>query len=66
MPTNLAIDDTLLEEALKIGGRRTKRDTVNDALREFIQRRKRLKAIDALGTVAMDPAYDYKKARRRR
>ncbi len=66
MPTNLAIDDTLLEEALKIGGRRTKRETVNDALREFIQRRKRLRALDALGTIVMDPVYDYKKARRRR
>jgi Arc/MetJ family transcription regulator len=66
MPTNLAIDDKLLEEALKIGGKRTKRDTVNDALREFIQRRKRLKALEAFGTVAMDPAYDYKKLRSRR
>jgi Arc/MetJ family transcription regulator len=66
MPANLAIDDKLLEEALKIGGKRTKRDTVNDALREFIQRRKRLKALEALGTVAMDPAYDYKRLRSRR
>lgn len=66
MPTNLAIDDKLLEEALKVGGKRTKRDTVNDALREFIQRRKRLKALEAFGTVAMDPAYDYKRLRSRR
>ncbi len=66
MPTNLAIDDHLLEEALKIGGKRTKRETVNDALREYIQRRKRLRALDAFGTISMDPSYDYKKLRRRR
>ncbi len=66
MPTNLAIDDRLLENALKIGGKRTKRETVNDALREYIDRRKRLKALEAFGTIAMDPAYDYKKLRRRR
>ncbi len=66
MPTNLAIDDRLLEEALRIGGKRTKRETVNDALREYIQRRKRLKALEAFGTISMDPSYDYKKLRRRR
>jgi Arc/MetJ family transcription regulator len=66
MPTNLAIDDKLLEEALKIGGKNTKRETVNDALQEYIERRKRLKALEAFGTIAMDPAYDYKKLRRRR
>lgn len=66
MPTNLAIDDKLLEDALRIGGKQTKKDTVNEALREYIQRRKRLKALEAFGTVAMDPAYSYKKLRRRR
>lgn len=66
MPTNLAIDDQLLEDALRIGGQRTKRATVNEALREYIQRRKRLKALEEFGTVTMDPAYDYKKLRRRR
>jgi len=34
MPTNLAIDGQLLEEALRIGGKPTKRETVNEALRE--------------------------------
>jgi Arc/MetJ family transcription regulator len=66
MPTNLAIDDELLENAREIGGKKTKRETVNEALREYIERRKRIKALDAFGTIAMDPAYDYKKLRRRR
>jgi len=66
MPTNLAIDDLLLNEALKIGEKNTKRETVNEALREYIQRRKRLRALEAFGTIAMDPAYDYKRMRRMR
>jgi hypothetical protein len=41
MPTNLAIDDELLAEALRVGGRRTKRETVNEALAEYVRRRKR-------------------------
>jgi len=66
MPTNLAIDDRLLDQALSVGGYRTKRETVNEALREYVQNRKRLRALEAIGTVAMDPDYDYKKLRRRR
>lgn len=66
MPTNLAIDDRLLDEARRIGGRKTKRETVNDALQEFIQRRQRLDLVNVMGTVDYDPAYDYKKERRRR
>ena len=66
MPTNLAIDDRLLETALRVGGRKTKRETVNEALREFIQRRQRVELVKLFETVEYDPAYDYKKERRRR
>ena len=66
MPTNLAIDDKLLERALRVGKHRTKRETVNDALREYIQRRKRLDAQRLFGRIDFDPRYDYKKARKAR
>ncbi len=66
MPTNLAIDDTLLAEALRIGGERTKRATVNEALREYISRRKRLASLKLFGVVDFDPAHDYKRARQGR
>jgi Arc/MetJ family transcription regulator len=66
MPTNLALDDNLLNEALRLGGRRTKRETVNEALKEYIERRRRERALDWLGTFDFDPAYDYKKERGRR
>jgi len=66
MPTNLAIDDQLLDQARNAGGYRTKRETVNEALREFIQRRKRLELLKLLGKVEYDERYDYKQERRGR
>jgi Arc/MetJ family transcription regulator len=65
MPTNLAIDDKLLEEAVRVGGLRTKKDTVNEALREYIQRRRQAKIVKLFGTVEFDSTYDHKKQRRR-
>ncbi|MDD9934966.1 MAG: type II toxin-antitoxin system VapB family antitoxin [Myxococcales bacterium] len=66
MATNLAIDEKLLSEALKIGGHSTKKATVNEALKEYIQRRKQAKIIDLFGKVEFDTKYDYKKQRRRK
>jgi Arc/MetJ family transcription regulator len=66
MPTNLAIDDKLLEEALRLGGHRTKRATVNEALKEYVARRRQLEILDLFGRVDYDPDYDYKKQRGRR
>ncbi len=65
MATNLAIDAELLGEAQKVGGHRTKKDTVNEALREYIQRRRQAKLIDIFGKIDFDPSYDYKRQRRR-
>ena len=65
MPTNLAIDDHLLAEAQRIGGHRTKKATVTEALEEYIQRRKQAKILELFGTVEFDPKYDYKKQRRK-
>jgi Arc/MetJ family transcription regulator len=66
MATNLAIDDNLLKTALVIGGLKTKRETVNMALDEFIQRRKRQEVIDLFGKIKFDKNYDYKKSRGKR
>ena len=66
MATNLALDNRLLEEALKIGGRATKRETVTEALKEYIGRRKQAAVLELFGSVDYDPKYAYKKQRRRR
>nr|MBQ5525854.1 type II toxin-antitoxin system VapB family antitoxin [Succinivibrionaceae bacterium] len=60
------IDDTLLEKAMRIGGLKTREETVNQALREFIERREAEKLIAAFGTVDFDEGYDYKAERNRR
>ena len=65
MPTNLAIDDKLIEDARRIGKHRTKRDAVNEALREYVQHRKQLRMLDLFHMVEFDPVYDYKKQRKR-
>lgn len=65
MATNLALDDSLLDEAVKVGGLKTKKATVTKALQEFIQRRQVNKLIDAFGTFDFGPDYDYKTGRKR-
>jgi len=74
MPTNLDIDDRLIDEAKKLGRHRTKRETVTAALDEYIRRRKQQQVVSLfgtidydpayVGTIDYDPAYDYKRARR--
>jgi len=65
MATNLGIEEDLLAEALKAGGLKTKKATVNEALREFIKRRKQLEVLKIFGTIDFDPGYDHKKGRQR-
>jgi Arc/MetJ family transcription regulator len=66
MPTNLALDDKLIEEARRRGKHKTKKAAVTAALDEYIKRRKQLEILDLMGTIEYDPAYDYKAARRRK
>lgn len=65
MATNLDIDPQLLKEAQRVGGHRTKKATVNEALEEYIQRHRQQEILKLFGTVDYDPAYDYKEQRRR-
>jgi Arc/MetJ family transcription regulator len=66
MPTNLAIDDKLIEEARRTGGHRTRGEAVTTALEEYIRRHKQEKILAAFGTVDFDPEYDYKAERYRK
>ena len=65
MPTNLAIDPDLLQEALEVSGLKTKKDTVNLALKELINKRKQLEIIGLFGRMDPDSDYDHKKGRGR-
>ncbi len=66
MSTNLAIDDALLQKALQVGGHRTKKDTVTEALQEYIQRRLQLQLLEIAGSIDYDEDFDYKAQRRLR
>lgn len=65
MATNLAIDDKLLEEARIVGKHATKKAVVNEALAEYIQRRKQAEIIKVFHKVDYDPDYDYKSQRKK-
>ena len=64
MPTNLAIDDDLIAQVQKIGGHKTKKAAVNEALAEYLRHRRQLALLDDFGTVDYDSTYDSKEARR--
>ncbi len=63
MPTNLAIDDRLIDQAKRLGRHRSKKDTVNAALDEYIRRRKQAALVPLFGTIDYDARYDYKSER---
>ncbi|MCI0821707.1 MAG: type II toxin-antitoxin system VapB family antitoxin [Chloroflexi bacterium] len=63
MATNLALDDDLIDEAKRLGAHKTKRETVTEALREYIQRRRQAQLVDLFGTIPYDKDYDYKAER---
>lgn len=50
--TPIEIDDEALAAAAEVLGTRTKKDTVNAALREVSARLRRLRALEALGDMA--------------
>lgn len=66
MPTNLALDDKLIEEARRTGGHKTKKEAVTAALEEYVRRRKQLRILNWFGKVDYDPSYDYKAERKRK
>ena len=65
MATNLSIDPNLLAKALELSGEKTKKATVNMALREFIARREQLKLRKLFGRLEWSAEFDYKRERTR-
>jgi len=64
MATNLAIDDKLIEEAVKVSNHKTKRAAVTEALEEYVSRRKQLLVKEAFNTIEYDAKHDHKKQRK--
>ena len=65
MATNLAIDDSLIEAARTLGGQKTKKAVVTQALQECIQKRQQLKLTELFGQIDYFDDYDYKAQRKR-
>jgi Arc/MetJ family transcription regulator len=66
MATNVEIDPDLIRQALLLGGKRTKREVIEEALQEYVSRREQQQIVSLFGTIDYDDDYDYKKQRARR
>ena len=66
MATNVELEPKLIKEAQRIGGHKTKRETIESALREYVQHRKQADIIAMFGTIDFDEGYDYKASRKRK
>jgi len=66
MATNLQIDTQLLAEAQRVGGFKTKRETVNKALDAFIKHYKRQQLLLLQNQIEYFSDYNYKAGRNKR
>lgn len=64
MRTNVVLDDALIEEALKYSEAKTKKDVIDEALREFVANHRRKDMRELRGKIAFHEDYDYKALRR--
>lgn len=56
--TQIDIDEIALAEAMRLSGAKTKKETVNIALREFAARHRRIAALERFATLARDWDYE--------
>jgi len=63
MRTNIDIDDNLMEQAMRLSGLSTKKEVVNRAIQEFVQRRSRKDLAELEGKIKFADGYDYRAGR---
>ncbi len=63
MTHSLNLDEALIQEVLEIDEHQNLEAVIEDALREYIQRRQRRKILDLFGTIDYDDTYNYKAQR---
>jgi ribosomal protein S12 methylthiotransferase accessory factor YcaO len=61
--TNLALDDKLINEAVRVSGHRTKKAAVTHALTEYIERHKQRAIVDLFGKLDLMPVAEMKRQR---
>lgn len=62
--TQIDVDDDALDEAMRLAGTRTKKETVNLALREYVASHRRVEALERHAVAAKDWDYDAWKCQR--
>ena len=65
MATNLALDDRLINEALKAGHHKSKKEAVTEALQTYIKALRQREISSFFGKIVFDKEYSYKKGRSR-
>ncbi len=60
MRTNIVLDESLVKKAMKLSRTKTKKELVNQALKEFVENRKRLNLMDLAGKIDFSKDYNYK------
>jgi len=64
MAKRLEVNIRLLEQAQEIGKHRTRSETINAALKEYIQRRKQREILSLFGTIDFHPDFSYQRERK--
>jgi Arc/MetJ family transcription regulator len=63
MRTNIDIDDALVSEAFKYSRAKTKKDLIHQALKEFVENRRRLNLLELEGRIEFVEGYNHKSMR---
>jgi len=63
MRTNIVLDDELIDEAFKRSRAKTKKELIHEALKEYVENRKKMDLRDLKGKIDFHDDYDYKKLR---
>jgi len=64
MRTNIVLDDETVKTAFRYSKAKTKKELINEALKELITSRQRLDLRDLRGKIEFRSDYDYKRLRR--
>ncbi len=60
MRINVVLDNKLVEEALRLSHKRTMKEIIHEAHKEYVDVRKRLDLADLAGRIHFREDYDYK------
>jgi hypothetical protein len=59
MATDLAMNDSLIKSARTLGGQKTKKTVVTQALQDYIQKRQKFKLTELFGQIDCADVYDF-------